>query len=166
MFSLTACALKCYCAHFINTIKDLRPTGCHNDTCETDGVCAVEFLRDGGNNIVRYQCIEDVHDQVSTVHISCSIREANHYIECCNTSNNCNTHIQHTFPPSHSQSDSIPPSRDSNMPPPPLTTSVIPTTAGKHTATVTPTPSDSNGEREKWGGGKGGGGGGMKWKVA
>ena len=101
ILSLTACALQCYCAEYVNGIKIPLDPPCPTDTCETSGVCAVDLsIIDEIHKVVKYHCIENVHDQISTIHIICmDPPNSKQIVLCCNESDLCNQNLTPTFPP-------------------------------------------------------------------
>ena len=99
-FSLIACGLQCYCAEYVNGIKIPLDPPCPTDTCETSGVCAVDLsIIDEIHTVVKYHCIENVHDQVSSIHITCMVpHDPKQIVLCCNKSDLCNKNLSTTFP--------------------------------------------------------------------
>ena len=100
-FSLVACALQCYCAEYVDGVKSpLVFPGCPTDTCETSGVCAIDLsIYDKIHTVVKYHCIENVHDRISAIHVICMVPpDSKQIVLCCNESDLCNKNLTATFP--------------------------------------------------------------------
>ena len=97
IFSSTSPAadgLKCYCALVIDGVELPPVYGCDNNTCETPGVCSVDLqFKDDKHNVVKSNCLTNLHDVHTTLDIACLIEQPLHVVKCCNETDYCNLNL-------------------------------------------------------------------------
>ena len=105
--SFAADGLKCFCAHIVDGVVLPPPGACHNNSCETSGVCLVELKFKDGHMIKGPACFSNVHGLLN-VNLTCSIEEPLHVVKCCDGTDYCNENINITLPPVSTMTTSVP----------------------------------------------------------